>query len=122
MHMPCIRLCYRINNKDKGGQSWELFLNPGYESFAESLRSEIYIDKSMLIALTNDRLKTNQKYLCISRPRRFGKSMAAEMLAAYYSSGADSASLFESLKINNEDSFREHINQYNVIKINVQYF
>ena len=98
------------------------FLNPGYTSFEESIHSEIYIDKSNLIALTNAKIKTTQKYLCISRPRRFGKSMAADMLAAYYSYNADASTLFDKLNISNDVSYTKHLNQYNVIKINVQYF
>ena len=60
------------------------YLNPGDFSFRGSLRSKIYVDKSKLIARTNEALCTEQKYICVSRPRRFGKSMAANMLAAYY--------------------------------------
>ena len=60
------------------------YLNPGDFSFRGSLRSKIYVDKSELIARTNEALCTEQKYICVSRPRRFGKSMAANMLAAYY--------------------------------------
>lgn len=72
-----------------------IYLNPGTEGFAESLRSEIYVDKTGLIACTNKVLGTRQKYVCVSRPRRFGKSMAAEMLAAYYGRGCDSKELFQ---------------------------
>ena len=57
------------------------YLNPGNFSFRGSLRSKIYIDKSKLIARTNEALCTEQKYICVSRPRRFGKSMVANMLA-----------------------------------------
>ena len=60
------------------------YLNPGNFSFRGSLRSKIYVDKSKLIAKTNEVLCTEQKYICVSRPRRFGKSMAANMLVAYY--------------------------------------
>ena len=60
------------------------YLNPGTGLFEMSLRSEIYIDKSRLIEQTNRYIKTQQRYLCVSRPRRFGKSMALDMLAAYY--------------------------------------
>ena len=59
------------------------FLNPGTIEFEEALNSEIYIDKSGLIEITNAVLRTQQKFMCISRPRRFGKSMAANMLSAY---------------------------------------
>ena len=98
------------------------YLNPSSERFQTSLRSEIYVDKSMLIAQINRKVRTEQKFICVSRPRRFGKSMAAEMLAAYYGSGEDTASLFDGLKIAGEASYREHLNQYDVIKINMQSF
>ena len=73
------------------------YLNPGNKGFQESLNSEIYVDKTGLIEKTNEVLDTRQKFLCVSRPRRFGKSMAADMLAAYYERGEDSAELFLSL-------------------------
>lgn len=71
------------------------YLNPGGKGFRESLHSEIYVDKTMLIDRTNAVLNTRQKYICVSRPRRFGKSMAADMLAAYYDREEDSGGLFE---------------------------
>ncbi|MBQ7922719.1 MAG: AAA family ATPase, partial [Clostridia bacterium] len=98
------------------------YLNPGSERFQTSLRSEIYVDKSLLIAQVNRRIRTEQKFICLSRPRRFGKSMAADMLAAYYGHGNDTSSLFDGLKIASADSYREHLNQYDVIKINIQSF
>lgn len=58
------------------------YLNPGSTLFRYSLRSEIYVDKSGLIEKTNKLINTEQRYICVSRPRRFGKSMAANMLAA----------------------------------------
>lgn len=97
------------------------YLNPGSERFQTSLRSEIYVDKTMMIEVLNRRIRTEQKFLCVSRPRRFGKSMAADMLSAYYGR-TDTASLFNHLKIAKEKSYGEHINQYDVIKINVQEF
>jgi hypothetical protein len=66
------------------------YLNPGSERFRTSIRSEIYVDKTLLIAQVNRRIRTEQKYICLSRPRRFGKSMAADMLGAYYGCGSRS--------------------------------
>ena len=71
-----------------------IYLNPGNRMFQESLDSKIYVDKSGLIALTNAMLCTRDKYLCVSRPRRFGKTMALDMLAAYYGRGCDSRAQF----------------------------
>ena len=98
------------------------YLNPGNFSFRGSLRSKIYIDKSKLIARTNEALCTEQKYICVSRPRRFGKSMAANMLAAYYDRSEHTNELFENLKISKDQSYRENLNRYDVIKINIQEF
>ena len=98
------------------------YLNPGNKGFRESLNSEIYVDKTGLIEKTNEVLDTRQKFLCVSRPRRFGKSMAADMLAAYYDREEDSSALFDSLKISNADSYEKHRNQYDVIKVNMQEF
>ena len=61
-----------------------LYFNPGNEAFRQAVTDDIYIDKTGMIALVNQKLnKSRVKYLCVSRPRRFGKSMAADMLAAY---------------------------------------
>ena len=98
------------------------YLNPGNKGFQESLNSEIYMDKTGLIEKTNAVLETRQKFLCVSRPRRFGKSMAADMLAAYYQRGMDSDPLFRELKIADCASYSAHRNQYDVIKLNMQEF
>ncbi|MDR0949671.1 MAG: AAA family ATPase, partial [Lachnospiraceae bacterium] len=97
-----------------------IYLNQGNEGFQIALRSEIYIDKSELIAHTNKLIGTEQRYLCVSRPRRFGKSMAANMLKAYYGKGYDSKPLFLPLKIAEASSFEEHLNQYDVIHLDIQ--
>ena len=70
-----------------------IYLNPGNKGFRESIQSAIYVDKTELIDKLNAVLDTRQKYVCISRPRRFGKSMAADMLAAYYDRETDSRKL-----------------------------
>ncbi len=99
-----------------------IYLNPGNEGFRKSLRSEIYVDKTGLIAYTNKVMDTRQQFICVSRPRRFGKSMAAEMLAAYYSQGCASHEMFQGLEIAKHLSFEEHLNQYNVLFLNIQRF
>ena len=99
-----------------------VYLNPGNVDFQKSLNSEIYIDKTELIAYTNKKLNTEQGYICVSRPRRFGKSMAANMLTAYYSRGCDSREMFQGLKIAKHTGFEEHLNQYNVVHLNMQNF
>ncbi len=98
------------------------FLDPVSHSFRESLRSEIYVDKSGLIAHINNIVNTKQKYVCVSRPRRFGKTTAAEMLAAYYSCAEDTSGIFDNLAIAQDKSYREHLNRYHVIKLDMQLF
>ncbi|MDR0929628.1 MAG: ATP-binding protein [Oscillospiraceae bacterium] len=98
------------------------YLNPNAEQFRKSLGSEIYVDKSGLMIKTNHVFGTRQNAICLSRPRRFGKSMAAEMLAAYYGCGEDTAALFERLKISQDPSYQEQLNRHDVIKINMQEF
>ena len=107
-----------------GGVSTDMgsYLNSGNFSFHGSLRSKIYIDKSELIIKTNEVLYTEQKYICVSRPRRFGKSMAANMLAAYYDRSENTEELFQNLSISKDRSYKENLNQYDVIKINMQEF
>ncbi len=99
-----------------------IYLNPDNDGFRRALRSEIYVDKTGLIALTNKYLDTEQQFICVSRPRRFGKSMALGMLAAYYSRGCDSRKLFGGLKIENDPSYEDYLNQYEVIYLNMQHF
>ena len=99
-----------------------IYLNPKNKAFWESTRSKIYVDKTNLISHTNEFINTREKYVCVSRPRRFGKSMTVEMLAAYYSRGCDSADLFKGYKIEKSESFSEHLNRYDVIFLNMQQF
>ncbi len=99
-----------------------IYLNPNNRGFWESVNSEIYVDKTDMISYTNKCLNTEQKFICVSRPRRFGKSMALKMLSAYYSLGCDSKELFGDYKISKEESFEKHLNQYNVIYLNMQDF
>ncbi|MGN0677331.1 MAG: AAA family ATPase, partial [Ruminococcus sp.] len=99
-----------------------IYLNPGNELFREVVNSEIYVDKTMLIDFTNRVLETTQKEICVSRPRRFGKSIAENMLVAYYSKGCDSKELFSKLKISKIPDFEKYLNKYNVIYIDIQKF
>ncbi len=98
------------------------YLNPGSKGFRESLNSAIYVDKTALIEKTNAVLDTRQKFLCVSRPRRFGKSMSADMLSAYYDREEDTSALFDRLLAGRAESYKQHLNQYDVLKINMQEF
>ncbi len=99
-----------------------IFLNPGNAGFASSLRSDIYVDKTELLDFTNRVLGTEERFMCVSRPRRFGKSVAVKMMAAYYSRGCDSYELFQSLNIAREPEFRQELNRYPVIYLDIQWF
>lgn len=99
-----------------------LYLNPGNDAFRMAVNDDIYKDKSEMIAFTNQKMNKNKRFICVSRPRRFGKSMTAQMLAAYYSRGCDSVQLFQGLKISEKESFGEHLNQHDVIYLNIQQF
>ena len=96
-----------------------VYLNTGNSLFRRALNSPIYVDKSELIAYTNSILDTENEYICVSRPRRFGKSMAANMLAAYYDKSCDSMTLFKNLKIAKNSEFDKHLNKYDVIFLNI---
>ena len=98
------------------------FVNPDNSAFQVALNSRIYVDKTGLIEYTNSVLDTTNAYICNSRPRRFGKSYAANMLAAYYSKGADSEKMFSGLKISKDTDFQKHLNKYDVIHIDIQWF
>ncbi|MCD8205495.1 MAG: AAA family ATPase [Clostridia bacterium] len=93
------------------------YLNKGNKSFLESLDSPIYVDKTGLIGYTNDVVSTKLKYICVTRPRRFGKSTAAEMLRAYYCRTCDSHSQFDGLAVSKTDDYETHINKYDVISV-----
>ena len=95
------------------------YVNPGTERFKTSRISKFYVDKSMIISLLNDKVESDDRFLCVSRPRRFGKTMAANMIAAYYSKGCDSHAIFSDLKISKDPTFEDNINRYTVIKLDI---
>jgi hypothetical protein len=94
------------------------YLNIGNDGFAMVRKGE-YVDKTGLIAFVNSTLGTKRKLTCVSRPRRFGKSFAAQMLCAYYDKDCDSRELFNGLKIASDESFEEHLNKYDVIYLDI---
>lgn len=99
-----------------------IYLNPGNEGFQSALRSQIYVDKTKMLEYTNSVLDSEQRYLCVSRPRRFGKSMTAEMLVAYYDRSCDSSELFGNKSIAREPDYEQHRNKYDVIHMDVNSF
>ena len=78
------------------------------------------VDKTEMLEYTNKVMNTLQGYICNSRPRRFGKSITANMLTAYYSKGCDSQDLFAGLKISEASDSKKHLNQYDVIHLDIQ--
>lgn len=98
------------------------FLNPGNELFRELVNSEIYIDKTDILEFLNRQINTCSKYICVSRPRRFGRSMTADMIAAYYDISCNSKKLFDELKISSSESYDKYINQHHVILLDIQWF
>ena len=98
------------------------FVNPDNSAFQVALNSKIYVDKTGLLEYTNSVLGTTEAYICNSRPRRFGKSYAANMLAAYYSKGCDSREMFSEFAISTKEDFITHLNKYDVIHIDIQWF
>ncbi len=96
-----------------------LNVNPNEELFAGDIKN-LYVDKSGMISKLNGFINDNtRKFVCVSRPRRFGKSFAADMIQAYYSKGADSRYLFDRLEISKDPSYEEHLNKYNVIYLDM---
>lgn len=98
-----------------------IYLNPGNSGFQEIVRSE-YVDKTGLIDLINCTIGTKSKLTCVSRPRRFGKSFAAQMLCAYYDCSCDSHELFDNRNIARTDGYLTHLNQYYVVNLDITSF
>ncbi|MCD8205681.1 MAG: AAA family ATPase, partial [Clostridia bacterium] len=95
------------------------YFNPGNDNFRHYIFDDIYVDKTGLITVTNSCVFKSRKYICVTRPRRFGKSYAADMLTAYYSRGCDSHALFDGLVISKSRDYETYINKFNVIHVDV---
>ena len=96
-----------------------VFLNRGNEEFTRAVNSEIYVDKTEMITFFNKVINTEQSYISVSRPRRFGKSIAANMIAAYFEKGCDSRSLFENRKLGETPDWDRNLNKYDTIRIDL---
>lgn len=97
------------------------YINPGNDGFT-AIRKSLYVDKSGLIAFINKNIGTKDNLICASRPRRFGKSYAAQMLCAYYDKNCNSGHLFCDLEIAKDISYKKHLNKYNVIYLDITWF
>lgn len=96
-----------------------IYLNPGNEMFRRASSAEIYVDKSMLLKVTNRLIDADNNLICMARPRRFGKTISQNMIAAYYSRGCDSKKLFDGLKVSKDPDFEKFLNKYNVIQLDL---
>ena len=96
-----------------------IYVNTGNTIFRSVLNSEIYVDKSLMITELNRFLGTYQKFICMSRARRFGKTMMTNLMAAYYSKNCDSRELFERLKLSKQEGWDKYLNAVNVIQIDL---
>ena len=98
-----------------------VYVNPGNQAFGR-IAGKNYVDKTNLINVMNERVGGDESLVCISRPRRFGKSYAAKMLTAYYDCSCDSHKLFADKVIAESESYEGHLNKYNVICLDISGF
>ncbi|MEE0996060.1 MAG: AAA family ATPase, partial [Paludibacteraceae bacterium] len=89
------------------------------DAFQMGLNTEIYVDKSLILSELNKLVSSQGNFVCLSRPRRFGKSMAGNMISAYYSKGCDTREVFSQMKLGQEPCFDKHLNRFNVIKLDL---
>ena len=92
------------------------YLNPSNQNFIKTISSEIYVDKTDMILELNALVNTEQSYVCVSRPRRFGKSVAANMIGAYYQKGAD-VTIFQNSKLTMNQCWDKYLGEFDVIKL-----
>ena len=95
------------------------YLNPSSPRYEKLKKSKVFVDKTDIFEILNENLGKEKCFFCLSRPRRFGKSVTAQMICSYYARCQDSSSLFDNLKIASFDDYKKHLNQYDVISINI---
>ena len=96
-----------------------LYIDQGNFSFSQAAHQDLYVDKSQLLGHLNRMINTWRKFICVTRPRRFGKSLAAKMLCAYYDKSCDSRPLFEGQAIAQDETFEQYLNKFPVISLDV---
>ena len=99
-----------------------IYVNPGNTKFIKKLNSKIYVDKSLMINELNELIETDDGFVCMSRARRFGKTMMTNLVSAYYSKNCDSREIFERLKLSKQEGWDRYLNSINVIQIDLQSF
>lgn len=88
-------------------------------NYRETRNHVFYVDKSLLIEKIIEKIDTGEKYICITRPRRFGKTVNANMLVSYFSKGYDTRYIFDDLKIATCSVYKKHMNQHHVFHIDL---
>lgn len=101
------------------GENMGIYVNPNNIGFEQTVNSQIYVDKTGMIKYLNQCINTEQKFICVSRARRFGKSVTAGMIKAYYSKGCDSSKLFAGREIEKDSSYKKYLNKYDVIHVDM---
>ena len=104
-----------------------IYINPGNENLKIDINSKIFVDKSLFIKKISEFINTDSRFICVSRPRRFGKTRVGSLMKAYFSKGCDSKEIFENLKIANPPKkdnepifdFKENLNKFNVLSIDL---
>lgn len=96
-----------------------IYLNPGNDVFAKITRQPIYVDKSGIISSLNGIMEHGNEYVCVSRPRRFGKTVVGNLISSFYSRGCDSHSLFDGSKISKDADYEKYLNKLNVIQLDI---
>lgn len=96
-----------------------IYINAGNDNLRMALNSEIFVDKSLVLQKLCSLLNSNQRFICVSRPRRFGKTMVRDLMVAYFSKGCDSREMFSDLKIAQAPCFENNLNKFNVIAIDL---
>ena len=96
-----------------------IYVNPGNENLKIDLNSKIFVDKSLFIKKISEFINTDSRFICVSRPRRFGKTRVGSLMKAYFSKGCNSREIFSKLKIANELCFEENLNKFNVLSIDL---
>ncbi|MBO4710811.1 AAA family ATPase, partial [bacterium] len=99
-----------------------IYVNPGNENLKRALNSEIFVDKSLVLKKLCSFLNTNQSFICVSRPRRFGKTTVGSLMKAYFSKGCNSREVFSKLKIAKDTCFEENLNKFNVLSLDTGFF
>lgn len=96
-------------------------VNPGNGKFLRAV-NDFYVDKTNFISFINSRFEKDKFGVCFARPRRFGKSITANMLCAYYSKGCDSKAIFDKFEISKDKDYLTHLNKHNVLYFDMQHY